>query len=235
MFDYAGPSDNDPKNPNSLITAARKTNAKASIDFSPPPQGPGGRGSWAWGSAGHVMMFGRQIAKDDAKLKRILGVFETVLTDVEFGTRMALGDEGTMYELTDKSQGIAGGWRWIGDYTDPNRTDAEGLGAYPYVGMPDPSIITNVNVPDPALRKISEDYGKYTYVDYFGKSGVVEGSDQYAANLQNLKVKAYSDIVTGARPVSAFDDFVHQFNAAGGAQLQKAADKLRQEVPTKGN
>ena len=36
-----------------------------------------------------------------------------------------------------------------------------------------------------------------------------------------MRTDAYIAIITGERPVSYFDDFVRQYMAAGGAEVQK--------------
>jgi len=44
---------------------------------------------------------------------------------------------------------------------------------------------------------------------------------QYDAALRQMRTDAYIAIITGERPVSYFDDFVRQYMAAGGAEVQK--------------
>lgn len=226
MWDYGNPGDRDTSNPNSGIVAARKNNPDAQISLAHPPQGPGGRGSWAWGPAGWTVAFGKQLEEDPSKLQKILSVLDKINADDALGTKVELGEEGSMYTLTESSKGLAGGWQWTASYTDPAKRDADGIGGGAVIGQASWNVMSNVVFNDPALRTTASNYGKYGVSDLFGKAGSVPGSGQYLTNLQNLKIRAYAQIITGAEPVSFFDTFVKQWNSSGGAELQKAATTL---------
>jgi putative aldouronate transport system substrate-binding protein len=230
MWDYGAVFDNELNNPNSLIVAARKSSGKAEISFGNPPQGPGGRGSWSWGPGGWTVAFGKQLQNDPAKLQQILKIADRIDSDDTLGTKLAVGQEGVTYKLADPAKGLAGGWSWIGDYVNPQVQQANGVGGTPpAVGQPSWKVEVAAAYPDPKQLQLAKQYGKYGVYDLFGKAGVIPGSDQYLANLQNLKIRAYAAIVTGQQPVSSFDDFVSQWNTAGGKQLTAAANEFYQQ------
>lgn len=232
MWDYGGPTDIDPKNQAGRLYAIRQTNPKGAIEFGLPAQGPGGRASWSWGTAGWPVTFSPTAAKDSTKLAEVLQIWDRIWSDDALSTKLTIGEEGTMYKVTDKSKGLAGGWDWIGKYIDPNVRQAAGFNPYgsPFIGAPNWDIALPLAYPDPAARTLLQTYGKYGRADVFQNSMTVAGSGQYAATLQALKVKAFSQIITGSSPVSSFDSFVKQWNAQGGAQLEKAANKLYEQT-----
>ncbi|GAA5198083.1 hypothetical protein GCM10023322_70670 [Rugosimonospora acidiphila] len=232
MWDYGGPSDLDLTNAGGRLVAIRKTNPNGNIAFSAPMQGPGGRNGWTFGAAGWPVAFSPDAAKDKEKLKHVLQIWDRVWSDDELATRLSIGVEGTMYKLTDSAKGIAGGFEWIGKYVDPLARQAEGFNSYgaPFIGQPNWDIAASLAQPDPTAQQMIATYGKYARADLFENSMAVPGSGQYAADLQNLKVKAFSQIITGAAPLSSFDSFVSQWNAQGGSQLQKAANDLYQQT-----
>lgn len=226
MWDYGNAADADPANPNSALAAARKNDRDAQVTLAYPPQGPGGRGSWAWGPAGWTVAFGKQLEDDPAKLKKVLSILDGIDGNQALGMKTAMGEEGTMYTLTDASKGLAGGWQWKAPYTDPTKLSAAGIGVSAAVGQASWAVASDATFNDPKLRALAAKYGRYGVYDLFGKAGSVPGSGQYLANLESLKIKSYAQIVTGASPISAFDDFVKQWNAGGGEELHKAANKL---------
>jgi putative aldouronate transport system substrate-binding protein len=48
---------------------------------------------------------------------------------------------------------------------------------------------------------------------------------QYDEALRKLRIEAYIAIITGARPVDSFDQFVASYLAAGGAAVQREVDQ----------
>lgn len=230
MWDYCGATDTDPNNPAGLLATARKADSKAEITLSLPPQGPGGRGSWAWGPAGWIVVFGKQLENDPAKLQKILSIVDKIDANEVLGTKLQFGEEGSMYTLSDSAKGIEGGWKWTSKYADVNKQGAAGIGTIPpAIGQPGWKVEYNAVFPDPPVAAIAEKYGHYGVYDLFGKTGSVPGSGKYLAELQNLKVKTYAQIISGASSISSFDTFVEQWNAGGGAELQKAAETLYQQ------
>ncbi|MMZ63220.1 hypothetical protein D1872_254630 [compost metagenome] len=47
---------------------------------------------------------------------------------------------------------------------------------------------------------------------------------RYGPELMKLKNKAYVAIITGEKPLSYFDEFVHEFMGAGGAEVLQEAN-----------
>ncbi|WP_168217848.1 extracellular solute-binding protein [Occultella kanbiaonis] len=213
-------------NPTSGINLARSTNPNAEMGFTRPLEGPGGRGAWAWGTAGNSLTFNVATSEDPERLALILGVLERIYADEDLATELVFGEEGTHYELTDAAAGLEGGVTYLGDFVDGARREEDGLGPYPYVGIVPSRLSDIAAVPDPALRDLQDEYGSDTIVDYFGKASAVPGAGTSWANLKNLKITSYTEFINGSRPISQFDDFVDEWNANGGADLQAAAEEL---------
>jgi putative aldouronate transport system substrate-binding protein len=231
MWDYGGSVDIDPNNQSGRLYAIHQTNPAGKLAFGLPPQGPGGRASWSYGTAGWPQTFSPEAGKDKGKLKEVLQIWDEVWSDNTLATKLSIGEEGTMYKLTDSAKGIEGGWEWIGKWTDPLARQADGFNPYgsPFIGAPSWDISLALAQPDPTNRTLLQNYGKYGHADVFQNGMTVPGSGQYMATLQSLKVKAFSQIITGASPMSSFDSFVSQWNAQGGTELAKAANQLYQQ------
>jgi putative aldouronate transport system substrate-binding protein len=232
MWDYSGAADGDPTNQSGRLYAIRQTNRNGKLAFGLPPQGPGGRASWSFGRAGWPVAFSPQVEKDKGKLREVLRMWDTIWKDDDLATKLSIGEQGKMYQVNDDSKGLDGGWKWIGKYVDPSVRGQEGFNGYgaPFIGQPNWDIAMKLAQPDVAQRNEVQTFGKYGRSDIFENPATVPGSGEYTANLQSLKVKAFSQIITGAAPVSSFDDFVKQWNAAGGSQLEKAANQLYEQT-----
>jgi putative aldouronate transport system substrate-binding protein len=233
MWDYGGAIDIDPADPSSRLYAVRQSNPQGKIAFAKPPEGPGGRASWSFGTAGWPVAFSPDAAKDLGKVKDVLHMWDSIWSDNALATKLSVGEEGTMYKVADPAKGINGDWEWIGKYTDPAARQAEGFNPYgaPFFGAPSWDISMELNLPKSATRTLLETYGKYGRADLFQNAMTVPGSGQYTGDLQQLKVKTFAQIITGAAPVSSFDSFVTQWNSRGGASLEKAANELYAQIP----
>jgi putative aldouronate transport system substrate-binding protein len=228
FYDYAAFNALREADPSSFLNVARSTNPNATMEFVRSFEGPGGRGAWAWGTAGNTYAFSPEFAKDSGKLGAALDILEDVYADEAKSTLFTLGEEGTHYELTDASAGLAGGFSYIGDFNDVANRDAEGLNSF--FGIPRWDVADYSRFPDPTVLEGQGDLRGDGIVDYFGKASVVPGSSTYWANLINLKLTAYTEFVNGTRSISDWDTFVDEWNANGGSELQVGAEKLVDEL-----
>ncbi|RAV13344.1 extracellular solute-binding protein [Paenibacillus contaminans] len=225
MFDYVG-ADTFP----SWVEAQKKANPDAKIEMAPPPQGPGGRSTWAWGLTGNSWVFGKQLEKQPEKMNKILQIFDKLQNDEELYRGMFWGVQGTHWDYIDPAKGVEGGLKYLPPYNDGAERDKLGMdGSYAnlFVQQPNPAIADKYY--DQALLKVQREYN-YPRVGLFGKADAVPDAGKYWPDMMKLKVETYAKIVNGTLPVSAFDDFVKQWNDLGGTVLEKNANELYQQL-----
>lgn len=229
MSDSGSVGADDLTNPSSLASAIKQADPQGRVVFGPAPKGPGGRNSWAWGTGGHVWAFGRHLQEDHDRLGRIMEIIEAGRMDDKTMQQINFGTEGTMWSPLDPAKGAAAGIKRISPYDDAKQIPKLlGIDSTAVPGV-------NVFVDEPGFpltekytAKATQDaLGNYSYplMDVFGQPGFLKSAGRYWAGLQATKVREYSAIVRGDKPVSAFDDFVKVWNQQGGETLQREADE----------
>ena len=76
----------------------------------------------------------------------------------------------------------------------------------------------------------------YEFADKYKGTGysqpllpATDANTKYSADLFKLSMQAYNDIITGAKPISHFDDFVKTFYANGGTELEAEVNALLEQ------
>lgn len=232
-FDYGGVWDTDETNANSFISVAKKANPEAKIEFGAPPKGPSGQqGDWAWGAAGNIIAFGKQLEKQPEKLQRILEILETNLDEQTF-IDLVLGKQGEHWDYNDPAKKEAGGVKALAPYDNYDKRMGMGLGdaavVNPFTRQYSLELYDKWN-PVIASKAKENNFPKW---DLFGKPDVLPSAGKYWADLLKLKNEAYISIVSGAKPVSYFDTFVKTWDDQGGTQLEKEANEMYAQVNKK--
>ncbi|THF84578.1 extracellular solute-binding protein [Cohnella fermenti] len=220
----------DLSNPQSTISSMKNINADADFQMAPLPKGPDGQqGGWAWGTAGSIFAFGKQMEQQPEKVKKVLEIMEAMRNDEQVFLDAGVGIKGTHWDYNTPSDPQSG-IKFLPPYDDTAKLATEGLKSNfdtLFAGGPAPAIFAKAlgqtNVEQSLL------YNKPIW-DIFGKSDVLPLSGKYWADLTKLKLDAYAQIVRGDKPISYFDDFVKQWNDMGGAELEKEANELYQSV-----
>ncbi|MBD2847523.1 extracellular solute-binding protein [Paenibacillus sp. IB182496] len=218
----------DESNPNSAISVLRAVNPDGEIAFGPLPKGPRGEsGGWAWGGAGNIFAFGKQLEDHPEKMQKALEIMNEAVTDQEMFFTLAFGEEGTHWEYvngTDFKEGITA----IPPYDDPSVLQEEGIGMsrgasfFGHSGIYDfYEMYTGASIME--LNNMYLDGSMY---DIFGKPDILPSAGQYWGDLQKLKTETYAKIIRGDQPVDYFDSFVQQWNEMGGEQLREEGQAL---------
>ena len=200
-------------------------------------KGPDGKsGTQCWGVPCHIVSFGVQLEKDEAKLDKILEIFETFMTDEDFLKKVKLGDEGKVWEYRDSAKLFKGGIDYIAPYDDGDQRTRACIDAN--FGAP------SFFVPVTPLRKVydefvSDEQAKFIkdyqqeengHSDLFIKPDVLESSSKYFENLRtqqiNLIVKAIKGEITSKQ---YFEQFKALWEKSGGTELEKEAKTLYNE------
>lgn len=195
----------------------------AKIGLGYAPKGPQGKyGFRSYGKITGSLGFGKQLASDPAKLDRILQVLDQILTDKDLYTRLSCGIEGVHYTL-DKATNVM---TPVPPYDDASKRGPVGT-TWWSTTPPIPSISDALaSMVDKDLDKYSLDRNMLDNQDYFTWITMFTNPDITKQNQGATQVAAQWTIslITGARPMSNFDQFVKEWNAAGGDKLTEDAN-----------
>lgn len=191
------------------------------------PKGPNGdQGMMQFNPANGVgMFFSKRLEQEPEKLEKYIQVICTTNTDLTWLERVYRGTEGVTY-----SKNADGTYQWIGNYTDANARAAEKIGQ---IGFPCEQLFQSlsgdllVQAEDNAYFQKYKDAlngakGKYDILGMFAKPTW----DANSANLNTIATQFFNDVLTGKRSVDEFDDYVKQWNDAGGAKVMEEAQRI---------
>lgn len=233
FMDSAHVTSLDKTNPNSALSLVQANNPDGSVDFGPLPTGPNGQsGGWAWGPAGNIWAFGKQLENEPEKMQRALEIMDALQNNEENWLPLAWGEEGLHWEYKDSNAGVAGGLMHPDPYNDNVKLQEQGI--------VDISTGTTFWGAQANLDIVGQYYGQELQAQYmqynkpvwdiFGKSDILPSSGKYWGDLIKLKTETYARIIIGDLPISAFDDFVKEWNDKGGAELEKEANALYERI-----
>lgn len=224
----------DPKETTSIPAVTKQIFPNSEVESAKFVKGPDGKsGTQCWGAPSHIVSFGVQLEKDEAKLDKILEIFETFMTDEDFLKQVKIGKEGEVWIYRDSSKGFKGGIDYVAPYDDGDKRTKSCIDA----NFGSPSFF----VPVTPLRKVYDefvseeqeqfikDYNQIEngHTDLFIKPDVLKSSSKYFEDLRtqqiNLIVKAIKGEITSQQ-------YLEQFKAVwekgGGSELEKEAETL---------
>lgn len=183
-------------------------------DLGKPPVGPEGKsGTHCWGGFSTAgVSFTTKLTKDPNRLEAVLNMINQVTSNYDKYVYNKYGVEGKSFKIDPKS----GQFSSLPPY-DSSAAEATKAGfntitaAFP---VPDFDKKTN-----PLLFQYMDKYKTTGYSDIYVPS--TEAATKYTEDLKKLALDAYIQIITGAKPVSYFDEFVKTFNEKGGAEIEK--------------
>jgi putative aldouronate transport system substrate-binding protein len=188
------------------------------------PKGPkGDYGTWEWGPKKYVVLFGKHLEKDQKKLETLLRMLETIATDKELFEVAMFGEKGTHWDFVEKGA-AKGATKFLEPWTDFNKKLNE-------VGVRELSESAFCPI---WVEEIYKDYMDPLAIKYADNKGYFDpllgiplpSNAQYNADLGNLTKATYLDIITGKKPLSAFDEYVTTWKKNGGDILVKEANEL---------
>lgn len=198
--------------------------------LSPGPKGPNGDyGIMHFNPlAGVGIVFGKHMEQEPEKLKKYLQIFDQVNTDIAWLEKRVYGVEGTHYKKEN------GDYVWLAPYDKPE--ERLKLGLIPEVRFPTlESPFYDIEKENEIMPKASDrDYkvhaqsiatGKYDLLTPFPKPEF----DKVSTKLGDLTTKAYTDFITGKRPISEFDAYVAEWKKLGGDKALAEAQQIYEQ------
>ena len=230
----------DPEETTSIPAVTKGIFPNAEVESAKFVKGPDGKsGTQCWGAPSHIVSFGVQLEKDEAKLDKILEIFETFMTDEDFLKEVKIGKKGEVWEYRDDSKGFKGGIKYIPPYDDGDQRTKSCIDA----NFGSPSFF----VPVTPLRKVYNEFvsdeqetfiEKYDQIanghtDLFIKPDVLPSSSKY---FEDLRTQQTNLIVKAIKGEISSKDYLKQFKSVweknGGKQLEQEAKTLYAEEET---
>ena len=224
----------DTGRPDSLASTLAKLHPGAELVASKPLRVAGGEPTGrSWGGAAHVIQFGRPLADQPEKVIRVLQMFKAFAKDAAVYLATRTGEEGKHWAFTAEH-----GIRLLAPYDQreaaleqmfqPRGIDS-GIGFYS----------ASTSTPEhydawlpAAQRRFDLQYRRpeWSLSNPLGKTDVVPSAGRYVRDLRNYQMKIYMEIVTGARPLEAYDDFVAYWISHGGEAITQEANQMRETL-----
>jgi len=181
------------------------------------PKGPKGDfGYPGWGYANPPIRFGKQMATDAAKMAKIMEFWDFASTDKDYAYFIRYGKEGQ--DSVRDEYGVP---------QIKKEVDRAKLGTS--IGILTPS---NIDVWKTFQRKDYDDITKYakagpTHQKHVRDLGVFMNPDvtKVAPDLQLLQGKWEVDFISGAQPMSKWNDFVKEYMDKGGKAMTDEANR----------
>ncbi len=194
----------------------KKINPDGETVTGPAPIGPyGDQGTTAWGIGGEAYGITTQAMADPAKMEILWKMINDPYADPEYSTLVTYGQEGIDYEMLD---GVP-----VHLTTDFTTLEERGVVVF----------LHNVIQVSAPKTKAVRDYadkvaGFPAYVTFPLPAG--DAQTKYSTVLNTMWKEAYIEIITGSKPVDYFDEFLVNFNNAGGAEFQAEIEQLYRDM-----
>ncbi|MBP3360019.1 MAG: extracellular solute-binding protein [Clostridia bacterium] len=230
----------DPASTTTIAAVTKQIYPEAEVVSSKFVKGPDGKsGTQSWGAPCHIVCFGAQLQKDEAKLQKILEIFEGTISDAEFLQNLKMGKEGEIWQLRDKEKGFKAGFDWITPYDDNSkRTNScidNSFGSPSFFVPVTPSMEVYKDHIMADQEAFTEEYKMMEngLTDAFLKPDTLPSSADCFADLRtqqiNILVKAIKGEISSA-------DYLSEFRAAwekgGGLKLEEEAKELSSTIDT---
>lgn len=227
----------DPLDAGSMPTIAKQINPNAELVNAKPPKGPDGKaGSQIWGKPAHILSLGVQNENNSAKVARILGILEGLITDEELMVQVRLGQRDKEWAYKDPAVGLDSGIKFLYPYDDNNQRLNECF--EPNFGSPSffsPIAGTNAMYQKYRSKDEKEVYDKYSSVelgmaDAFTKPDTLPSAGEYFADLRTKQINLMVQIIKGEKTIEQYSEFEEIWRSQGGAVLEKEAQEMNAEM-----
>lgn len=200
------------------------------------PRGPqghsGGRGV-IFAENHSALMFGAHLAESPEKVVRVLRMLNAMAQDEELFLAGRLGKRGLHWEWNEVKGLIA-----LPPFDSRYHASRELL-----FWNPEPWLSWGYYVPFGASAELTDRFrtaehrafdAKYrrpewAQYDALGQPEAVPSAELYLTDLVQLQVTVYSEIISGRKPLDAFDAFVRDWHRKGGDVLTREANALHRQ------
>ncbi|HCM28150.1 MAG TPA: ABC transporter substrate-binding protein [Treponema sp.] len=206
-----------PNQPGAVAKELIALNPKAELALGQALKGPSGvAGIMEFNRLMNFYVVGKLAEQDPAKLAKVLQTLNlSANPDYLTRTSVKYGQEGKYWKLVDPASETM---NMIPPYDKDQSYWSRIGGVLAMSGTP---------FPPKAAR---EQWAYSLKYDQGGVKSVIQvglpTAMKYKAELMKIRDEAYISIITGAKPVSYFDEFLQKYMAAGGAEAEKEATEF---------
>ncbi len=207
-----------------LYKNLKAVSPKAEIEKGPAPKGPEGKyGYMSQGKITSSLTFGKHLEKDTEKLKRSLQLIDRITADKDVFIMRSKGVEGTHFKYDENGYTIK-----IPPYD--NNQNLGQVGTLALVAWP-----ATQKVQDEIAPKTITELQKFAIMrnfldgrDYHGWMQLFFTPDdkKLVEELSVIRNKWFIEIITGSKTIEQFEQFVDEWNKAGGDKLTKRANEI---------
>lgn len=219
----------NPENPSSVYSMMKLLQPGSEIAPGHPPKGPrGDRGHRVWGAASSAtVVFGKQMAQKPDKVIRVMKMLDALDSDIDLYVKSKVGEKGKHWDWKDPKVGQGSGIKLLPPYDERYTREKEGfLDPTVFGEDADPDFVKKYQ-PTETL-KFNQEHRNPAWgrPDLFNWNSTVPKSDEHLKDLIHLQQVYFADIITGKRPLSAFDEFAERWHKQGGDVMLEEAQKL---------
>lgn len=195
----------------------------AKVAIGPAPKGPEGKyGFVNWSRLGLSYCFGKNLAANPDKLHRVLQVVDQMESDKDLNLIINMGKEGVHWKRDDHNGIIA-----IAPYNDGKNCGPIGNQLF-LGGFGIPEVVDTYQRNDLAeVNKYASDGNVKNGTDYFLWLDMFTSPDlaMQVQNSQKVAAKYMVGFITGELSLDKFDQFVKEWEDAGGKAMTEDANK----------
>lgn len=204
---------------------ARAIDSNAVIEFGPAPKGPDGHyGQLAFGYFTAAHYFGSQVQDDMKRFEQICQVINLLSTNEDLFVLSEYGIEGKDFKMENDM------FIRIGDSTsDQGRTQNGNTKYWRLFGVDNQDLVEKFTY-SAGFRNYLDDFlsGVHVYTNVietnWGSLGLPVEADADRVIFTN-----YVKFINGSRSLNEFDNFVQEWYAAGGTDIENEANRIFQE------
>jgi len=219
----------DLHNPASLYSRLRAFDPQAELAPAPPLRNAAGvRRGRTWGSAGHVLQFGRHLEGEPEKVVRVLSMLEAITCDETLYLEAQWGRRGRHWEYTPER-----GRYLLPPLDADKRLRAEELldgNIFFYPCTLDFTYLGRYQMRAAVEFRDTYRRPEWSMQNVLGKSDVVPAAERYLEDLRRWQTTFYVEVVTGRRELEEFTAFVAAWRSRGGDLLLAEANAMYAEL-----
>lgn len=224
------------ENPASVLNAVRAVTRDGEVVPGPFPIGPRGhRGGRSFGGATAVLAFGPHLAGRPEAVVRVLRMLDEMARDEAVYFEAKLGQRGVHWDHRPER-----GFFALPPYDGRFHATREVIYWLPEIasdwGYFAPfgqalEVVDRWTNPARTAFRDRHRRAEWGVRDLFLQPEAVPGAERLLPDLVQIQAAAFAEIVTGRRPLEAFDAFVAEWRRRGGDELTRAANALLAEKP----
>ena len=178
---------------------------------------------------GERWMFSKELVEDEEKFNKLLEIYNDIYASKENFDYANSGERGIVWEYEDAVSTNGKTYKRavnLGDWKNEEYRKKNKFSFNLFTpSFPDSEKIVTPRDDWAVPRGFDELYmpNNRLYVS-------LPSENTYSAELDKIEEETYIDIITGAKPVDYFDEFVEKWRSSGGAKLEEEAEAWYREV-----